>query len=126
MAPVLLYDRDCGFCTQSARLVHTLGCRVETVPWQEWEPRADRGLADDALAERLHLVDGEEVHVGHEAVGVTLRRSRLAPVRWAGRLVLASVAAPVASRSYDWVAAHRHQLPGGTSTCRIDASSTRD
>jgi predicted DCC family thiol-disulfide oxidoreductase YuxK len=117
---VLLYDRDCGFCTQSARAVHRLGCEVDTVPWQEWDQRAARGLSDEALAERVHLVDGDDVHTGHAAVGVVLRRSRLLPVRLAGSVVLAPPLRPLASRVYDWVAAHRHQLPGGTAACALE------
>src|SRR5689334_20489478 len=107
MAAVLLYARDCGFCTQSARAAHRLRCDVETVPWQEWEDRHARGLTDAALAERVHLVDGDLVLTGHEAIGAALRRSRSAPVRGAGAVVLAPALRPVAARVYDWVAAHR-------------------
>ncbi len=119
---VLLYDRDCGFCTQSARAAHLLRCEVETVPWQLWEPRASYGLSDAALEDAVHLVEGQKVYVGHEAIGVALTRSRIAAVRLAGRVVLARVMRRPAAGIYAWVSAHRHQLPGGTAQCRVECS----
>ncbi|MDQ6934934.1 MAG: DUF393 domain-containing protein [Actinomycetota bacterium] len=116
MSRVLLYDGNCGFCTASAGWVHRLGCQVETIPWQSWPRLAEHGLTPEMADRVVHLVDGERLLVGHEAIAGTLARSRYFPVRLAGRAVGSSVVRPLAKRVYATVARNRSRLPGSTAS----------
>lgn len=60
----------------------------------------------------LHLVDGERLLVGHEAIAGALSHSRYYPVRLVGRGVGSSVMRPLAKRAYAAVARNRSRLPG--------------
>lgn len=115
---MLVFDGDCGFCTRSAAWAVRLGCDVEIAPWQRFDLAAV-GLTPEAAATQVQLVDGARTWAGHEAIGHALLGSRRTPVRWAGRVVLAPIVAPLASRVYAWVSAHRHHLPGGTPACAM-------
>jgi predicted DCC family thiol-disulfide oxidoreductase YuxK len=121
MARVLLYDADCGFCTRAAGWASRLGCEVETVPWQSWAPLASYGITPEAAAAEMHLVDGDRILLGHQAVAGALARSRYAVVRLAGRVVGARMLRPIAGRVYALVAANRQRLPGGTPACNLQA-----
>jgi predicted DCC family thiol-disulfide oxidoreductase YuxK len=116
----LVYDGDCGFCTRSARWARSLGCAVDIAPWQEFDLTAAGLTAEEADA-RVQLVLGTTSYSGHEAIGEALRTSRHWPVRALGRLVLVRALRPLASRTYNWVAAHRHRLPGGSPQCVLPA-----
>lgn len=119
-AAVLLYDADCGFCTRAAAWLRRLGGDVAVEPLQSFD-LASVGLTREAALERVHLVtaDGRLV-TGHEAIGQALRSSSRPWARLLGRCVLARPLGPLARRTYDTVAAHRHRLPGGTAACAVD------
>ncbi|GGF51901.1 hypothetical protein GCM10011519_27410 [Marmoricola endophyticus] len=116
----LLHDADCGFCVRSARWVQRLGCDVEMVAWQDFDELAAYAITPEAAHAEIHLVDGDRVLRGHEAIAGALRRSSYAVVRAAGAVLGSRAVRPVASRSYTWVAAHRQSLPGGTATCSLE------
>jgi predicted DCC family thiol-disulfide oxidoreductase YuxK len=119
MARVVLYDGDCGFCTTSVRWLQRLGCALDLVPWQQW-PGLDRhDITPEAAGESLHVIDGATVFVGHEAIAAALRACRPGPVRLLGRILGSPRVSPLAGPSYNWVARHRHQLPGGTPACAM-------
>jgi predicted DCC family thiol-disulfide oxidoreductase YuxK len=120
MSRVLLYDADCGFCTVSAEWVLRLGCDVETIPWQTWQPLASYGITPEAAAEAIHMVDGDRVLVGHEAVAAALEHSGHVLVRIVGRVTDARLLRPLAKRAYALVAANRQRLPGGTAACAME------
>jgi predicted DCC family thiol-disulfide oxidoreductase YuxK len=114
---VLLYDSDCGFCTRSAEFLRRRrpGCEIR--------PMTDAALAGFGVdAERARrevpFVDAAGVRWGADAVAAALATC---PGGWRaagwliGRPPLAWVARPV----YAWVAAHRHELPGGTASCEL-------
>jgi predicted DCC family thiol-disulfide oxidoreductase YuxK len=116
---VLLYDADCGFCTSSVRCALRLGCQVEAIPWQAWPHLAEFGITPKAATAALHLVDGNRILIGHEAVAVTLRHSSHRVVRIAGRVLGSKALRPLGRRAYAWVAANRYRLPGSTDACKI-------
>jgi predicted DCC family thiol-disulfide oxidoreductase YuxK len=118
VANALLYDADCGFCTRSAHWAKPLGCAVEAVPWQSFD-LPSVGLTPAVADEQVQLVLDGRVYAGHEAIGRTLTTSRHAPVRLAGRIVLARPLRPLAAGVYAWVARNRHRLPGGTAACAV-------
>ena len=123
MARVLLYDADCAFCTKAAGWALRIGCEVETIPWQSWAPLASYGITPRAAASEMHMVDGDRILIGHEAVAGALLRSRYAAVRLVGGVTHARVLRPVARRVYAAVAANRQRLPGGTAACTLEAST---
>lgn len=120
LAPALIYDADCGFCTRSARWLerHFADPTARIVSWKEF-PVERLGLSKADVTSAAWWVgrDGEVsgahlsiahamkagtgvVHVG----GVILGKP---PVSW--------LAAPV----YRVIARRRHQMPGGTDSCAL-------
>ncbi|MHB8438047.1 MAG: thiol-disulfide oxidoreductase DCC family protein [Acidimicrobiales bacterium] len=119
---VLVYDGNCGFCTSAARVAaRGWGGTAQSVPWQHLE---QAGLArlgihpDDARAQVQWVGTDGAVRSGHRAVAAALAAGR-GWRRVAGIVLDFDVVAPVASRGYAWVSAHRHRLPGGTPACRV-------
>ncbi|RRD48477.1 thiol-disulfide oxidoreductase DCC family protein [Arachnia propionica] len=122
---VLLYDRDCGFCSRCVAWTGRPWLRTElhAIAVQATDPTA-LGLDRGACLEALHVVDrGGTVHVGSDAVAAALRASRL-PWPLLGRLLTMPVIRRIAAAVYRIVARNRHRLPGGTDTCRL-ATTTR-
>lgn len=124
---VLVYDADCAFCTRSAELarrwVDRRG-RYAVQPWQALDLAALR-LTPEQCDEAAQFVtlDGR-VRSGHRAIAAALTHG--APAwRPAGWLLLAPGVSWLAARVYSWVAAHRHELPGGTAACRTDGTASR-
>ncbi|MEI2820689.1 MAG: DUF393 domain-containing protein [Marmoricola sp.] len=116
---ILLYDADCGFCTRSANWLVKQGCTVTLTPWQVADLAA-MGITEADAAARLHLVDGTRVEVGHRAIATALASSPRLALRLAGRILFVSALDRPLSWAYDYLAKHRHQLPGGTPTCAIE------
>ncbi len=81
------------------------------------------GLTEQETQEAAWFVLGERRWRGHEAIAQALQTSRRAPVRLSGRVLGSRLLRPSASRGYAWVAAHRHQLPGGTPACELPRSA---
>ena len=114
----LVYDGDCGFCTTSVRAMARLRIRVEVViPWQHADLDA-LGLTPEQCTEKLQWVadDGSRAS-GHLAVAALLEGNRMwKPV---GLLLRAPGISWLAGHLYDWIAAHRMSLPGGTPACAL-------
>jgi len=117
MTGTIVYDGDCGFCTTSAHWIEKPG-RVEVTPWQRTDLAAVGLTAERADAAVQWVEDGRLVDSGAGAIGHALR-ARGGVGRIVGRLVLVRRLRPVADHAYDWLARHRHQLPGGTPACRL-------
>ncbi len=120
----LIYDADCGFCTRTARwLARRRPERVIIVPWQALPDLAALGLTARDVTERAYWQDASgALSPGSEAIAAALvARGGLALV--AGRLIASSLVAPLSAFVYDWVATHRHAMPGSTDACRVAAPS---
>jgi len=121
--PILVFDGDCGFCTTSARFLArwVVGNRPTTIsPWQLTD-LAGLGLTPDQCRTAVQWV-GKDARVvsGHVAIAAALRSGH--PLwRPLGTLLQAPGFSWLAGRLYQWVAAHRYALPGGTPACRPDA-----
>ncbi len=124
MEATLLYDQDCGFCARCVSVALRLGCDVRPSAWQAFD-LTRIPMTPEVANSAAHLLLAGEVRSGHRAIAGTLRRSRYAAVRAAGRVVDARLLAPIAARGYAWVAAHRHQLPGGTAACALPRDDAR-
>ncbi|MFF0560876.1 thiol-disulfide oxidoreductase DCC family protein [Streptomyces sp. NPDC020472] len=115
--PVLVYDGDCGFCTTSANFAERrVRPRCDIVPWQFADLDALGVTRERAEYEVLWVTPTGSVNGGARAVAKALLSAGgiwaplgavllLPGVRWAAR------------HAYRLVAAHRHQLPGGTPAC---------
>lgn len=114
----LLYDGDCGFCTRSANRIapHLRG--VEVRPLQSVDLLNLGVDPDRAMVEIPYVGRDGAVTYGSEAIANALAdggpRTRLL-----GRLMLSFPARNLAARIYPIVANHRHELPGGSSTCEL-------
>lgn len=74
-----------------------------------------------AMVEIPFVDDTGAIHFGARAIGLALATGHGA-VRLAGLVLLAPGVRQVAGLVYPVVARHRHRLPGGSASCRIDHS----
>lgn len=119
MAPVLVFDGDCAFCSTAARWGRRWvpSRRAEIVAWQQADLDA-LGLTVEECVEALQWVDGAQHAAGPVAIAAYLRTAR-APWPVLGAVLATRLATALAWPVYRWVAAHRHQLPGGTPQCAL-------
>jgi predicted DCC family thiol-disulfide oxidoreductase YuxK len=122
LAPVLVFDGDCAFCSSSARFVaerlrrSPADYRVE--PWQQLDLDT-LGLTPAECDEAVRWVGADGIRdAGYVAIARALLASRWW-VRPAGAVLLGPGVRAIAARTYPWVAANRHRLPGGTAACAI-------
>lgn len=113
---MLIYDGDCAFCAKSLGWARKLGANAPAQPWQALDLAAYDLTEADVTEAAWFITDGVRAR-GHEAVAEMLMTSSHALVRLAGRLIGSRALRPLARRAYAWVAAHRHELPGGTAAC---------
>lgn len=117
----LVYDGDCGFCTQTALWVaRRAGPNVEVVPWQSLAA-GPGGLASYSLSERdvteaAWWLVGDNQLRGARAVAAALRACG-GFWKVLGRLIDLPPVRPLAALGYRIVARNRYRLPG--STCEI-------
>ncbi|MBV2364855.1 thiol-disulfide oxidoreductase DCC family protein [Streptomonospora nanhaiensis] len=117
--PVLVFDGDCGFCTDCARLARDrVAPGVDIVPWQR--AGLPPGTAERARHEvLLRDAAGRRVWGGVDAVAVLLLAS---PRPWwpaAGWLLRRAPVRALGAAAYRWVARNRHRMPGGTPACAL-------
>jgi len=130
-SPVLLYDGTCGFCSTTVHLILRYD-RRETLRFAALQNRFGSAVLD--RHPELHHVDSMvwlEPAVGARAEQVAVRSE--AALRVAGylggwwRLALLARLLPRSVRDwgYDFIARHRHQLPGLVEQCVIPPPETR-
>jgi predicted DCC family thiol-disulfide oxidoreductase YuxK len=118
MAGVLLYDQDCAFCTRSVGLVARLRLAVGVCPLGSAD-LAGLGVDAGRAAREIPFVDGSgAVSYGHVAIAAALRTGAL-PLRIVAAVMTAPGLSLLFGALYRSVATHRHQLPGGSATCKI-------
>lgn len=117
---MLIYDGDCGFCTQSALWVSRRRPELAVAPWQslELEPL---GLTVDEVTTAAYWVDDQScTYRGHLGLGQALQAmgGPYWPLGWLiGHRPVSWLAGPV----YRLVARYRYHLPGSTDACRLDS-----
>ena len=117
----LLYDADCGFCTQAVGALRAIDRRqrVRILPLQDPEARRAFGLTLEQSLEQVWSLGPDGTRCGGaEAANVALSAAlgvraplwlyRLPGMRWCQ------------DRVYRAVAANRHRLPGRSGTCSLD------
>jgi predicted DCC family thiol-disulfide oxidoreductase YuxK len=118
MAPMLVYDGDCSFCSRWAQWVAGRWRGPErAVAWQQLAALpAGLDAADVREAAWWIGADGSRSR-GHLAIAYALRAAPGWP-SLLGRVLLVPPFRWLARFSYPLVARWRHRLPGGTPACR--------
>jgi predicted DCC family thiol-disulfide oxidoreductase YuxK len=124
MRPVLVFDGDCGFCTDCVRALERIGPRAEIVAWQLADLPALGLTAEQASAAVQWVGADGGIRAGHEAIAAALISAGGA-WRQLGRLLLAPGVTWGAARAYRLVADNRYRLPGGTPACALNDSAGR-
>ena len=131
MDQVLLYDGECGFCAESVQMVlrHDRRRRVRFAPLQGAFAASVR-----ARHSELQSIDSmiwvERVESGSERVFVrsaaALRLARYLGGVW--RVLLLGYLLPRTARDglYNFIARHRHQVPGTRSACLVVPPDMRE
>src|SRR5262249_16930065 len=116
MTPLLVFDGECGFCTRTLGWLRLLDRHrlIETAPYQR--PGIPERLgASREECERSGQWLGDD---GKRAEGADAISAALAVAldsSWPVRLYERT--ASIQNRVYEWVAEHRHRLPGITPWC---------
>jgi predicted DCC family thiol-disulfide oxidoreductase YuxK len=117
--PVLIFDGDCGFCTMTANWIEKNSLiPIEIQPYQ-WAKLADFGLTEEEAAAKVQLVVGGKVFAGHHCMAKLLLIQPNALLKLLGAVMVMPGVDPISAKVYDWVAANRHKLPGGTPACKM-------
>jgi predicted DCC family thiol-disulfide oxidoreductase YuxK len=117
--PVLIFDGDCGFCTTTANWIEKNSLiPIEIQPYQ-WAKLADFGLTEEEAAAKVQLLVGGKVFAGHHCMAKLLLIQPNALLKLLGAVMVMPGVDPISAKVYDWVAANRHKLPGGTPACKM-------
>jgi predicted DCC family thiol-disulfide oxidoreductase YuxK len=122
---VLIYDGDCGFCTQTVLWLQArLTTPITVVPWQEIHDLRELGLTEADVSTAVYWVDAYgRLSRGHLAAAraLTLVKGPLSILGWIG---LVPPATWVTAPAYKLVARFRYRMPGATAACAIPQRST--
>lgn len=118
--PVLIFDGDCGFCTSCVRLAErVLPSHFQAIPWQRIPDLGSFGTTAEEAAAAVQWVGRTgRTSSGHAALADMLVAAG-GPWRPVGRALMTRPFDRAAAAVYDFVARHRHQLPGGMPACRM-------
>jgi predicted DCC family thiol-disulfide oxidoreductase YuxK len=117
--PILIFDGDCGFCTTTANWIHKNSLiTIEVQPYQ-WAKLEDFGLTAEEAADKVQLVAEGKVFAGHHCMAKLLLMQPNVLLKFLGAVMVAPGVDPISAKFYDWVAANRHKLPGGTPACKM-------
>jgi len=122
---MLVFDGDCGFCTQSAQWIeHRLPLGYPVVPWQDLPSLEALGLTEHDVREAAWWIEvSGRPRRGHRAIAAALIACkggwaavgfalRIPPISW------------VAAGVYALVARFRHRLPG-KAACEVPDRAER-
>ena len=119
----MIFDGECGFCTASVDVIRRwIRPYADIEPWQRTDI-SRFGLTEEDCTTAVQFIDASgELTSGSRAVMAMLRT---APMPWpvVGRIGDLPGIAWVADRSYRWIAANRHRLPGSTPACALPAAA---
>lgn len=118
---ILIYDGDCGFCTNCASFGQArLRRPVEIYPWQSISDLSQYGLTQQDVLERVYFVNHNGTVVG--GARALCRFGQHMKFGWEilGTILLVPPLIYIAEFIYRIVARNRHRLPGSSGACRID------
>lgn len=117
--PTFVFDGDCAFCSSCVRFIEArIPTTATIVPWQFSDLDA-LGLTLDEVESAVQWIgpDGTRA-AGPDAIALLLRdagRFWELPGRALQLRPVGLLAWPV----YNWIAEHRHMMPGGTEACSL-------
>ena len=119
MTNILIFDGDCGFCTTTANWIQKHSTvPVDIQPYQ-WANLAEFGLTEAEAAAKVQLVSSGKVYDGHRCIAKLLLLQTNPLVKLLGVIMVSPLLDRVSAAVYDWVAANRQRLPGGTPACKM-------
>jgi predicted DCC family thiol-disulfide oxidoreductase YuxK len=117
--PILIFDGDCGFCTTTANWIEGRSLTpIEIQPYQ-WVKLADFGLTEKEAADKVQLIADGKIFAGHHCMAKLLLIQPNALLKFLGAVMVMPGVDPISEKVYEWVAANRHKLPGGTPACKL-------
>jgi len=117
--PILIFDGDCGFCTTTANWIEKRSLTpVEIQPYQ-WAKLAEYGLTEKEAADKVQLVLDGKIFAGHHCMAKLLLIQPNVLLKFLGAVMVMPGVDPISAKVYEWVAANRHKLPGGTPACKM-------
>ena len=117
--PVLIFDGDCGFCTTTANWIEKRSLTpLEIQPYQ-WAKLAGFGLTENEAADKVQLVVDGKIFAGHHCMAKLLLIQPNVLLKFVGAVMVMPGVDPISAKVYEWVAANRHKLPGGTPACKM-------
>jgi len=116
---MLIYDGDCGFCTQTAQwIAGRFRVPLTVVAWQQID-LDEAGLTEDEVSTAVYWMDAYgRLDRGHRAVGRALTMAS-GPLVILGWLLLVPPGSWLGAIGYRIVARNRYRLPGATDACAI-------
>lgn len=90
-------------------------------PWQ-WLELDDYGLTEEDVLNYAWVVTPTRQFAGHLAASALLRMQPTFGWRFLGHLLATPPISWIAAAAYEWIAANRHRLPGGTPACALPRS----
>lgn len=118
-AGLLIYDGDCGFCTQSARYVEARlqpGQRI--APWQQLDLDLFSLSESDVTTAAYWIEPDLTAHRGADGM-IRAATQTSGVLRMAGRVLSVPPFRQVARLVYPVISKYRHKLPGATDACRL-------
>lgn len=118
-APVLIFDGDCGFCTTTANWIKKNSkVALEIAPYQ-WTELGQYGLTTEEAAAKVQVVVGDKVFAGHYCMSKLILIQPNVLLKLVGAVMVLPGLDSISARVYEWIAANRQKLPGGTPACKL-------
>lgn len=118
-APVLIFDGDCGFCTTTADWIKKNSkVALEIAPYQ-WTELGQYGLTTEEAAAKVQVVVGDKVFAGHYCMSKLLLIQPNILLKLVGAVMVLPGLDSISAKVYEWIAANRQKLPGGTPACKL-------
>jgi len=122
----LLYDGDCGFCTNAARCMERKSNSTIAVAWQEFDYEAV-GLTEQQVSTAAYFI--EERADGRIFRGTIAMGRALLITSWPWKVLGIPLVVPptswIAIACYPILTRFRHLLPGGTPSCKVSNNKDR-
>lgn len=119
MKTVLIFDGDCGFCTTTANWINKNSkVPIEVVPYQ-WTDLTQWGLTPAEAAAKVQLSYAGEIFAGHKCMAKLLQIQPNPLLKAAGSIMVMPLIDYISAKLYEWIAANRQKLPGGTPACKL-------
>ena len=123
---LLIYDGDCGFCQRTLDVMKKrLATWPRTAPYQRLNLDQHGVSSQDAASAMLWVEPGKPPLAGAAAFARLFRDQPQLRWRTLGQIMTLPGTSHIAAIVYRTIARHRHQLPGGTSTCQRPAAEAR-